>query len=248
MPQVPRQLRLGLLALIAVGVAGAFFVQPGVGTAESARNVAMTDSDFDSDCECEETGACPIPTPTFTSPAPSEPAPEPTPTFTSPAPSGPAPLPTRTFQSLAPFPSAPGPEPSATLRLVGMTAAQRIAAPRLQAIVDVDVTGFRNGQDLVSKPVNGPTPPEFKKLCPKDDVSVKVGYTTNPFQGDLITITFYDPGFWPDDCTVTIKVLDPRTGRVLETYESPSDLILTQQDRIGFKHAPARIKVEIFCG
>ena len=72
-------------------------------------------------------------------------------------------------------------------------------------------------------------------------------YTTNPFQGQLLTIQFIDPGFFPDDCWVTIKVLDPESGRVLETYEQPSDLILTKQDAIGFKHRPARIRVEVTC-
>lgn len=229
MPRVPRLgLLVSLLAMVAVGTAGAF-------TAQSASTTRV--SATGSDCGCEEgTRTCPTPAPTpvpSTSSVPVSPPP-PVPSATAVPMSPPPPL---------PQPPLPQPSVSAILRLAAVTS--EIAAPVLKYVIDVDMTGAKNGEEVRTDP-DQPKPPRVKVLCPKR-LGVNIAYTSNPFSGQLITIQFIDQGFFPDDCTVTIKVLDPESGRVLETYEQPSDLILTKQDAIGFKHRPARIKVEVMC-
>jgi hypothetical protein len=142
----------------------------------------------------------------------------------------------------------PTPVPTATpsFNLVSQQA-RAVAVSRLVSVVDVDVTNLKNGQEIFSLAPEGvPRPPQFKLLCPKD-AGVLALYTTNPFQGDLLTITYGLPPLDARNCLITIKVLDPASGQVLETYEAPSDKILVKPDYIGFKHAPARIRVEVRC-
>lgn len=224
MPRVPRLgLLAGLLAMTVVGVAGAIAAQAATGTAASTT-MASAVSQADADCGCEEgTATCPTP---------------------SPVPSGaPSPAPSASVPASPPPPPPPLPSISPMLRLASVTS--EIAAPTLRYVIDVDMSGLKNGEELKTRPED-PKPPQVKLLCPKR-LMLNILYTTNPFQGPLLSILFLDPGFFPEDCWVTIKVLDPETGRVLETYEQPSDMILTKQDAIGFKHRPARIRVEVSC-
>jgi hypothetical protein len=113
-------------------------------------------------------------------------------------------------------------------------------------VIDVDTTGLKNGTEINSTD----SPDQFKNLCPRTGWKYFAQYTKNEFE-ELVQVRWSMPKFTAvplnPNCLITVKVLDPKTGKVLETYEAPSDLIKTKRDAIGFVHAPGRIRFEIKC-